>query len=64
MGMFDDLPMPFMVGTVKIWPAHSRPGFRWFIAYGGKPHWFRGKNEAMLFARDCQSLEDSENLCD
>jgi hypothetical protein len=62
--MFEDLPWPFMVGGIKIWPAHSRPGMRWFIAYEGKPYWFRGKNEAVLFAKDKQAMEDSEGLCD
>ncbi len=62
--MFEDLPWPFMVGDIKIWPAHSRPGMRWFIAHEGKPYWFRGKNEAVLFAKDKQAMEDSEGLCD
>lgn len=62
--MWDDLPMPFMVGAIKIWPAHSRPGYQWFIAHEGKPHYFRSKTEAMLFARDQQSGSDPEGLCD
>lgn len=62
--MFEDLPWPFMVGEIKIWPAHSRPGMRWFIAYEGKPYWFQGKNEAVLFAKDKQAMEDPEGLCD
>lgn len=62
--MFDDLPMPFMVGNIKVWPAHSRPGMQWFIAYEGKPYWFRSKNEAVLFAKDRLSIDDSEFLCD
>lgn len=62
--MWEDLPEPFMVGAIKLWPAHSRPGFSWFIAYEGKPYYFRSKNEALLFARDRQSIEDSEMLCD
>lgn len=62
--MWDDLPEPFMVGSIKLWPVHSRPEFSWFIAYEGKPYYFRSKNEAMLFAKDRQSIEDSEMLCD
>lgn len=62
--MWDDLPEPFMVGSIKLWPAHSRPGYTWFIAYEGKPYYFRNKSEAMLFAKDRQSIEDSEMLCD
>lgn len=62
--MWDDLPVPFMVGAIKIWPAHSRPGYQWFIAHEGKPHYFRSKAEAMLFARDRQSGSDPEGLCD
>lgn len=62
--MWDDLPMPFMVGAIKLWPVHSRPGYQWFIAYEGKPYYFRTKNEALLFAKDRQALDDSENLCD
>jgi hypothetical protein len=62
--MIDDLPAPFMVGAIKVWPAHSRPGMRWFIAFEGKPYWFATRNAAILFARDRQSLEDNENLCD
>jgi hypothetical protein len=62
--MWEDLPMPFMVGAIKIWPCMSRPGFAHFIAYEGKPYYFRTKNEAILFARDRQSMEDPENICD
>ena len=62
--MWDDLPCPFMVGAIKIWPVHSRPEFQWFVAYEGKPFYFRTKNSAILFARDKQAMEDSENLCD
>ena len=53
-----------MVGSVKVWPCASRPGFQWFIAYGGQPHYFRGRTEAMLFAKDVQSMHDPEGLCD
>lgn len=62
--MWDDLPMPFMVGAIKIWPVHSRPGYQWFIAHAGKPYYFRSKAEAMLFAKDQQSGSDPEGLCD
>jgi hypothetical protein len=62
--MWDDLPCPFMVGTIKIWPVHSRPEFSWFVAYEGKPFYFRTKNSAILFARDKQAMEDPEGLCD
>jgi hypothetical protein len=62
--MWEDLPMPFMVGAIKIWPCMSRPGFAHFVAYEGKPYYFRTKNEAILFARDRQSMEDPENICD
>ncbi len=62
--MFDDLPAPFMVGAVKVWPAHSRPGYCWFIAHAGNPYYFRSRNEAILFAKDAQSGSDPEGLCD
>jgi hypothetical protein len=62
--MLDDLPAPFMVDKIKVWPCMSRPGFRWFIAYEGKAHYFRSKSEAILFAKDQQAVEDQENLCD
>jgi hypothetical protein len=62
--VFDDLPSPFMVGSVKVWPVHGRPEFSHFIAFEGKPYYFKGKNAAILFARDKQSMEDQENLCD
>ena len=61
---FDDLPCPFMVGSMKVWPCASRPGFAHFAAWNGKPFYFRSKNEAILFARDKQAMEDEENLCD
>ena len=64
MDLLSDLPAPFMVNSVKVWPCASRPGFSWFIAYGGKPHYFRGRTEAMLFAKDVQSMHDPEGLCD
>lgn len=62
--MFDNLAMPFMVGSIKVWPAHSRLGFNWFIAHKGQPYYFRSCNEAMLFAKDAQSGSDPEGLCD
>ena len=62
--MLDDLPMPFMVGAIKVWPCASRPGFQHFIAFEGRPFYFRSRSEAILFARDRQSTEDPENLCD
>jgi hypothetical protein len=61
---FDDLPCPFMVGAIKLWPVHSRPGFQWFIAHEGKPYYFRSKNEALLFAKDAHSGSDPEGLVD
>jgi hypothetical protein len=66
MGMFnfDDLPAPFMVGLIKIWPCASRPGFQWFCAYEGRPYYFRSRSEAVLFAKDKQAMEDPEGLCD
>jgi hypothetical protein len=62
--MFDDLPAPFMVGAIKVWPCASRPGFPWFIAHEGKPFYFRSKDNAVLFARDRQAMEDGEGMCD
>jgi hypothetical protein len=62
--MWDDLPAPFMVGSIKLWPAHSRPGMQWFIAHEGRPYYFPSKSAAVLFAKDRQSIEDPEMLCD
>jgi hypothetical protein len=62
--MWNDLPMPRMAGSLKIWPVHSRPEYRFFIAYEGKPYYFRTYNEALLFARDKQAIDDPELLCD
>lgn len=62
--MWNDLPSPNMAGSIKIWPVHSRKDYSFFIAHDGKPHYFRTYNEALLFAKDAQALEDSENLCD
>ena len=62
--MWDDLPCPFMVGAIKIWPVHSRAEFSWFVAYEGKPFYFKTKNSAILFAKDMQCIEDPEGLCD
>lgn len=56
--------MPRMVGALKIWPVHSRPEYKWFVAYNGKPHYFRSWNEAVLFVRDKQAIDDPEMLCD
>jgi hypothetical protein len=56
--------MPFMVGEIKVWPCASRPGFQWFIAHQGKPYYFVSKQEAILFAKDRQSMNDPEGLCD
>lgn len=62
--MIDDLPAPFMVGSIKVWPCHGRPEFQWFIAYEGKPFYFKTKNAAILFAKDKLLMEDEEGLCD
>ena len=62
--MWNDLPMPRMVGALKIWPVHSRPEYKWFVAYDGKPHYFRSWNEAALFVKDKQAIDDPEMLCD
>jgi len=64
MDILGGLVSPFTVGEIKVWPCASRPGFQWFIACEGKPYYFRGRNEAVLFARDRQAMEDPENLCD
>jgi hypothetical protein len=48
--MWSDLPEPFMVESIKIWPVHSRPEFNWFLAYEGLPFYFKTKNAAVLFA--------------
>jgi len=62
--MLDDLPSPFMVGSVKVWPCASRPGFSHFVAYEGKPYYFANKNAAILFAKDKLAIDDPEGLCD
>jgi len=62
--MPSDLPPPFYIGSIKVWPASSRPGFQWFIAYEGKPYWFKSRNNAILFAKDRSSIDDPEGLCD
>jgi hypothetical protein len=64
MNILGNFAEPFMVGSIKVWPCASRPGFQHFIAYEGKPFYFRSRNEAILFARDRQSIEDPEQLCD
>jgi YHS domain-containing protein len=60
MGMLDDLPSPFMVNEIKVWPVHSRAGFSHFIAYEGKPYYFTTKGAAILFAKEKQAMDDSE----
>lgn len=64
MDLLSDLPAPFMVESIKVWPCASRPGFSWFIAFGGRPHYFKNRAEAILFAKDVQSGYDFEGLCD
>ena len=61
MGMFDDLPCPFMVDGIKVWPCASRPGFQHFMAHGGKPFYFRSKAEAVLFVKTVQGLTEGES---
>jgi hypothetical protein len=53
-----------MAGAIKLWPVHSRAEFQWFCAHEGKPYYFKTKNEALLFARDRQAIDDAEFLCD
>jgi hypothetical protein len=57
---FDGLPMPFMVGSIKVWPCSSKAGFHWFIAYEGKPYYFKGHGEAVRFANAAQSENNDE----
>ena len=54
MSMFNDLPCPFMVDDIKIWPVHSRPEYQWFIAHLGEPFYFRSRAEAVAFAKKMQ----------
>ena len=51
MTLFDwgDIASPFTVDGIKVWPCVNRPGFQWFIAYEGKPHYFLTKDEALRF---------------
>jgi hypothetical protein len=58
--MFDDLPSPFMVDKIKVWPCASRPGFAWFVAYEGRPFYFASRSSAILFAKDKQAMDDAE----
>jgi hypothetical protein len=62
--MWEDLPMPFMVGAIKVWPVHARAEFSHFLAFEGKPMYFTSKAAAILFAKDAQSAHDFEGLCD
>ena len=62
MGMFDNLPLPFMVYGMKVWPCGSRPGFQWFIAHDGKPFYFRSKAEAVRFVKTVQGLAEGESV--
>ena len=53
-----------MVNKVKLWPVHSRPEYKWFIAHDGKPFYFRSKKEAELFAQVVQCGNDAEEVGD
>ena len=57
---FDHLPMPFMVGRIKVWPCSGRVGFNWFVAHDGEPYYFKGHGEAVLFANSLQSGNNDE----
>jgi hypothetical protein len=54
---WDDIASPFTTSGIKAWPVHSRPGFSWFIAYEGKPHYFVSKAEALQFIAMVTSSE-------
>jgi len=54
---WDDIASPFTTSGIKVWPVHSRPGFSWFIAHGGKPYYFRTKTEALRFITMVTSSE-------
>ena len=55
--MWSDLPEPFMVESIKIWPVHSRPEFNWFLAHNGKPFYFKTRVAAALFAKEMLGLD-------
>ena len=57
--MFNDLPYPFMMDGIKVWPVHSRPDYQWFIAHLGEPFYFRSKAEAVAFAKKMQSTDQN-----
>jgi len=46
---WDDIASPFTTSGIKVWPVHGRPGFSWFVAHEGKPHYFVSKSEALRF---------------
>jgi hypothetical protein len=58
--MWNDLPTPQTVGSLKIWPVHSRPDYQYFIAYESKPYYFRSYSEAVAFVRDKEGVEKEE----
>lgn len=51
--------MPQQVGTLKIWPVHSRADYKFFIAYNSKPHYFKSWNEAVAFVKEVGGEEDA-----
>ena len=54
MTLFDwgDIASPFTVDGIKVWPCQSRAEFSWFAAHEGKPHYFKTKAAAILFAKE------------
>jgi hypothetical protein len=65
MNILGNFAEPFMVGSIKVWPCASRPGFQHGSSLTKVSRFtFRSRNEAILFARDRQSIEDPEQLCD
>lgn len=52
-------PTPFTVGKIKIWPVGGQQGNKWFIAFEGKPHYFKSRAEAMLFASHHQKPDEA-----
>lgn len=58
--LFGNLPRPRVVNGIKIWPASFHGDDKWFIAYDGKPYYFRNYGTAITWIKNNTTSQDTE----
>ena len=57
--LFGNLPRPTVVNGIKIWPVSFHGDDKCFIAYEGKPYYFRGYGNAITWIKNNVNSQDT-----